>query len=231
VAFEGESVTHGSRSSFPTSGTQRAIYSAQSTWPDFDSIKEKLKELNTFLPRGWFLKNKRIHSFRPMDRAPWFDVITGSVATEKSVKWALSNNADVKRDFVRLLNEGIASYLGARGLWKFLLPTGRLLHYFAPADERIERKAVWGERNSERAVVQKVHSKTDPTRVLCYRHLALFTNFVRFGEKWYLVVDPSYHFTTDGEREYPLREEYLSGMKRLEKHQAVSNNVASSRTF
>jgi hypothetical protein len=201
------------------------IYSAQSALPDFDSIQARLKELNTYLARGWFLKKKTLFGFRPMDHAPWFDIIKGGVTNVDSAKWALSNDLDTKRDFVRLLNEGIASFLGARGLWKFVLPTGKLLYYFAPATDAIERRVVWGERNSERAVVQKVHSKMEPTRVLCYRHLALFTNFVRFGDKWFLVIDPSYHFTRDGEKEYPLREEYLSGMKRLEKHQAVSNNV------
>ena len=33
------------------------------------------------------------------------------------------------------------------------------------------------------------------------------------------------HGCPDGQREYPLREEYLAGTKRLERHQAVRNNV------
>src|SRR5439155_21266452 len=39
------------------------------------------------------------------------------------------------------------------------------------------------------------------------------------------TIEPTYHFTTNGRDSYPLREDYIAGLKRLEKHQAVHNNV------
>ena len=45
------------------------------------------------------------------------------------------------------------------------------------------------------------------------------------AEKYYLIAEPTYHFTIDGDREYALREEYLAGIKRLERHLSVRNNV------
>lgn len=202
------------------------IYSAPSRFTKFESIQKAAKKTDARLTRGWFLKHKRIFSFRPLTEAPWPAIRKGNRIDEAAAaSWANSDDPVVMRDFVRLLNEGLASYLGGRGLWKFKLPTGRLLYFFAPAEEGIERKLRWGERDSERGVVQKVHAKHDPTRVICYRHNAIIPQFERFAGKWYLVAEPTYHFTKDGENAYSYREEYLAGMKRLEKHLAVSNNV------
>ena len=38
-------------------------------------------------------------------------------------------------------------------------------------------------------------------------------------------IQPSYQFTTDGKVTYSLREDYVAGMEKLEKHQAVKHNV------
>jgi hypothetical protein len=144
------------------------------------------------------------------------------IATEN---WAKSEDAVQQRDFVRLLNEALAGFLAARGLWRFKLHYRRVLYFFAAGIETIERAEKWGDRENERKVVQKVVAKKDPTRILCYRHHGIIPHFERLGGKYHLIVEPSYHFTTDGSREYALREEYLAGIKRLERHLAVRNNV------
>ena len=73
---------------------------------------------------------------------------------------------------------------------------------------------------------EMVTAKKEPTRIVCNRHHASIPPFARFRRPWYLVVEPTYHFTADGEKPSRYRESYLSGLKRLEKHQAVSNNFS-----
>ena len=201
------------------------IYAAGSRYKRFASIQRKARKAETRLLRGWFLKKNRIFSFRPLDVGLWPTIIKGKIETIAAKDWAHSADPDVQRDFVRLLNEGLASYLGGRGLWHLKLPHGQSLYYFAPAENGIERRAKWGERGAERAVVQAIHAKKDPDRILCYRHTALIPHFECYGDTWYLAIEPTYHFTRDGEQAYAYRKEYLAGIKRFEKHLAVSSNV------
>ena len=53
----------------------------------------------------------------------------------------------------------------------------------------------------------------------------MLAHFRQFGGRWFLEISPTYHYTSDGKNESPYRAENLSGMKRQEGHQAVSNNV------
>ncbi|MEY2501685.1 MAG: hypothetical protein QOI07_2019 [Verrucomicrobiota bacterium] len=61
--------------------------------------------------------------------------------------------------------------------------------------------------------------------MVCYRHVAVKPRFDCFGGVWYLVIEPTYHFTYDGHKPSGFREEYLSGLKRIEGHQAIYNNL------
>jgi hypothetical protein len=76
-----------------------------------------------------------------------------------------------------------------------------------------------------RTVVKGIAAKKDPSRIVCYRHVAVKPRFECFGDDWYLVVEPTYHFTYDGYKTSGFREEYLSGLKRIEGHQAIYNNL------
>ena len=191
-----------------------------------DGILKRARKLGMYPGREWFPKAGQIFSFFELNRAPWPQLTVGPPLEPIPAKqWASSDDITVRRDFVRLLNETLAGFLAARGLWRFRLPHRRILYFFAPGSDLIERSAKWGERDSERKVVQKVVAKKDRSRVLCYRHHAIIPRFERFGGNYFLIVEPSYHFTLDGDREYALREEYLAGIKRLERHLAVRNNV------
>jgi hypothetical protein len=202
------------------------IYTAKTRFKTLAGIRKRAKKLGVYPGREWFNKFGQIFSFFSLDRDPWPKLTMGKpldpIATED---WANSEDVVQQRDFVRLLNEALAGFLAARGLWRFKLHYRRVLYFFAPAVETIERAEKWGDRENERKVVQKVVAKKDPARILCYRHHGIIPHFERLGGKYHLIVEPSYHFTTDGSHEYALREEYLAGIKRLERHLAVRNNV------
>ena len=204
----------------------KLIYGAKTRFNSLYAIREKAKKLGAYPGREWFCKSRQVFSFLRLDQYPWTTLTVGKPFDPISSDiWANSEDPVEYRDFVRLLNEALAGVLAGRGLWRVKLQRRKVLYFFAPGVDTIERVEKWGERENKRTVVQSVLSKKDPTRVVCYRHQALIPQFERFGGKWYLVLEPSYYFTTDGQREYPLREEYLAGIKRLERHQAVRNNV------
>jgi hypothetical protein len=202
------------------------IFSVKTRFRRPENLTAKARELGVYPGREWFLKSGKIVSFRPLDNLPYPKLITGKPSAPVDTDaWAWSEDPVTQRDFVRLLNQALAGFLADLALWRFRVNPSTILYFFAPASEGIERSAKWGARDSERTVVQKITAKKDPNRVICYRHHAFIPSFARFGGRWYLVVEPTYHFTADGEKPSRFRESYLSGLKRLEKHQAVLNNL------
>jgi len=202
------------------------IFIAKTRFQRPENLTAKAKQLGGYAGREWFLKSGKVVSFRPLDSHPWPKLITGTpMAPVETDTWAWSDDPITQRDFVRLLNQALAGFLAELRLWRFKVNRSTILYFFAPASDGVERRAKWGARDSERTVVQKVTAKKEPTRIVCYRHHAFIPSFARFGDRWYLIVEPTYHFTADGERPSRYRESYLSGLKRLEKHQAVSNNL------
>lgn len=87
-----------------------------------------------------------------------------------------------------------------------------------------ELKLVLSQRTS-RMVFQGYGKKNNPTKIGYYRHSAFFGQFHRFGDKWYLEISPTYHFTRDGYRTSIFREAQLTGIKRLERNPAVLGQV------
>ncbi len=202
------------------------VYFAGTRFRKGDALRAKAKKLGHYPGRSWFLKWKRVYSFFSLDVAPWPKLINkrGS-GSFTSGKWATSDDPKIQADFVRLLNEALAEFLAGRDLIRLRLKRDSILYYFAPFEPGIERIAKWSDKNTARTVVQKVTSKKDPSKIICYRHHAIVPQFLRFGKRWFLTIEPTYHFTTKGKESHPLREDYIAGLKRLEKHQAVHNNI------
>lgn len=210
----------------PLLGFPKTIYFAGTRYKTTDNIRAAAKKLGSYPGRSWFTKWGQVYSFASLDDGPWPKLTSqknrGNLPSDR---WAKSDDRNTRNDFVRLLNDALAEFLAARDLIRFRLRRDYIIFYFAPDEKDIERSATWGESNTPRMVVQKVESKTEPARILCYRHHAVVPHFYRFGGRWYLSIEPTYHFTRDGKEPYALREDYVAGMKKLEKHQAVKNNV------
>jgi hypothetical protein len=57
------------------------------------------------------------------------------------------------------------------------------------------------------------------------RHHAATFRFERFDDEWFLIIDPTFYFTTDGFQPHRFPEALLSGKKRLERNAAVRGQV------
>ncbi|MGV3774930.1 MAG: DUF4365 domain-containing protein [Verrucomicrobiales bacterium] len=210
------------------------LYLASSTYRFGKEIADYFWENKLYPGNEWFLKEKKVMAFHDLTVFPWPNVIDrGSVEIFDSVEWATTDDVDKRKDFVRLLNQALRTFLKARGVWRFAPEESAPIYFFAPGKGKSERRESWpgAGKDAERYVVKAVKSKKDSSRTLCFRHNAVQPKFDSIGGQWYLVVEPTYHFTQDGERAYALREEYISGIKRLEKNQAVSNNVRFWEAF
>ena len=57
------------------------------------------------------------------------------------------------------------------------------------------------------------------------RHLAFAPTFVRYDERWYLELTPTYHFTRDGREPDFYAASHRSAIKRIERHADFRRNV------
>ena len=78
---------------------------------------------------------------------------------------------------------------------------------------------------TSRDVFKGYPHKSDPAKIAYYRHVGFERRFRFIGDKWYLEITPTYHFTSDGHQAHPFHEEYLSKIKTFEGNNAVAGAV------
>jgi hypothetical protein len=78
---------------------------------------------------------------------------------------------------------------------------------------------------TSRKVFRAYFKSADPGQVAYYRHVGFERHFRRIGRKWFLEINPTYHYTTNGHEPHPYREEYLAKIKGLEGNGAVAGSV------
>lgn len=54
---------------------------------------------------------------------------------------------------------------------------------------------------------------------------------MRIDGEWYLAIEPTYHFTSDGYHEFRYAPDRLSGIKRLETNQSVRGHIGMWTAF
>lgn len=74
-------------------------------------------------------------------------------------------------------------------------------------------------------VVNVSMSTKAPGKVGFVRHHAFIPRFECMMDQWFLMVSPTYHFTTDGFYRHPHPDALLSGKKRLENNASIRGQV------
>ena len=210
----------------PLQNYPQKIYIGETECREGSELSDKLKAKNIKHLRCWFLKNKRVVTFHDLHDSAWNDIVDkGTIECFDSSEWSRSEDPLVQRDFVRLLNATLQDQLGRHGIWREKSIGSQSLYYFGSDRDRIERKRRWTKSRNESVIhlVIAVHAKAG--HVVAYRHRAFTGQFRVFGGDWYLTVDPTYYFTSDGKKTSRFGESYLTGIKRLEKNAAVDGNL------
>jgi len=86
------------------------------------------------------------------------------------------------------------------------------------------------ENQTSRRVV-KSYKRDGETKPSYFRHDAFHANFVRIAGEWYLAIEPTYHFTSDGYHEFRYASDRMSGIKRLETNQSVRGHIGMWTAF
>ena len=217
---------------FPVATYPPTIWSATSKYRNRDEFGQALKNLppgNSHL-REFFLSGDTIYSFLDLNNPALGALIEpGTVETNSSDDWALTDDPDLKHKFVQLLNTCLTQFCFDQ---KIAFHRENKIHYF-----------IWEYKSGSRKVRAKSLQNTGVQTVAdwhpskrtegdgYFRHKAFISNFVRLGSRWHLEVTPTYYFTSDGRTEYWNSETLLAGIKRLDRHAAVRGNLLLWRSI
>jgi hypothetical protein len=185
------------------------------------AVREGLKEQVQYPEREWVARGKSLLSVHDLSLHPWNKVVDpGTVEEFDASEWADSDDEQKRRDFVELLNHCLDAMLGPA----HIRYNERTRLYYFTATSNLERRFwfyVSVKHRARKEVFGARLSKRDPTRVAYYRHSAFNGHFSRHDGSWFLEIEPTYHFTSDGWHADRFAADRLTGIKRLERNPSV----------
>jgi len=172
-------------------------------------VWEHLNETRDQAKPEWFLHNGFIYAFHDLTFAPWTKVCISSTTENLAANdFAFSDDPNWRYVFVRMIRACLEQILYRQGV---RFSKDRRHHFFRSTPDLTERKV------GGLSVFKAYPSKTTPDRIAYYRHRAAELSLIRFGEKWYVEITPTYHFTQDGWKLSRYFDERLTGIKQLER--------------
>ncbi|MDR9807956.1 DUF4365 domain-containing protein [Rhizobium hidalgonense] len=142
---------------------------------------------------------------------------------------AYHEDEDERNTFAHLLRKTLQHQVRGELSWN----KDRKLFYFRARAENTTRvfKYPSAKKNTEADVVNVARNKTDKERVEFVRHHAFVPRFESFFAEWFLVVEPTYFFTTNGFTPHTYPDALLSGKKRLDNSSALRGQVIMWHRF
>lgn len=184
-------------------------------------IRETLK-LGQTDASEWFVRGGRVIGVHDLREPPWDEICDqGTVECFDADEWALADDPVRQAEFAELLYSCLAAKVRSD------LRYNRKEKSFTvrPSDDFSSRYLGGTGGRQGRNVFKAYLKKTDLTKTAYCRHSAFKAHFARLGDRWYLSVTPTYHFTSDGW--WPSRRggEFLSNAKRRERNDSVRQQL------
>lgn len=167
-------------------------------------------------PRDWIVWSGHVYSFTNPSTGMLSKLCTGPTKPIPTSDWAEAEDEELRRHFVWLLKAALSSQM------RPALRSNRDLTWVAATDELPVVIAV-AATSTTRTVV-KAYLRDDES-VKYVRHLAFAPIFVRYDDRWFLELTPTYHFTRDGFEPDLFAASRLSTIKRIERHSDFRRNV------
>ena len=142
---------------------------------------------------------------------------------------AFHDDVDEQYKFIHLLRDTLRHQTWRDLGWS----KDRKILYFKAVEADTSRNFAYtsSKNETDADVVAVTRSDKDEGRVSFVRHHAFEPRFERLGGQWYLVVTPTYYFTTNGFAPHPHPAGLLAGKKRLDKSSALRGQVIMWHRF
>ncbi|RUP07820.1 DUF4365 domain-containing protein [Hyphomicrobium sp.] len=132
-------------------------------------------------------------------------------------------DADELNNFAYLLRKALDHQVRADLAWS----KARKLYYFRALAENTPRSFAYeaSKKKASTEVVNVAVNKADKARIDFVRHHAFVPRFECLFDQWYLVVNPTYFFTTNGFQPHSYPAALLAGKKRLDNSASLRGQV------
>lgn len=179
-----------------------------------------------FCPDGWYSFENKIITFRNLrdPKEPLYTVIDNGTVDEIECSAFFMVSDSYKNYFKALVAKTFIEFLKSRKIYKVKekktdIYRFGMLDLSSPSTRTIK----WQKVNmAKRKVIHKRISKEDG-HVICYRHLAFTFSIQEINDKWFICLNPTWSYTSDGIKKSNFQRQYLAGIKEKENSQAVYN--------
>lgn len=200
----------------PVESVPPMIYTARASISRYRDARGAWGDAPGDWPRDWILWAGQIHSFTHPEAGLLTKLCTGPVTSFATSDWADTDDKDLRHHFVWLLKAGLSSQM------RPALRSSKELTWVAATDELPFVIPI--EATSTTRTLVKAYPRSDGT-VRYVRHLAFAPTFVRYDERWFLELTPTYHYTRDGIEPDFFAGSHRAAIKRIERHQDFRRNV------
>lgn len=199
------------------------IYIAETRFTERPSLFSELRNYIGNPGNGWWLKDNQIISTFDLAEYPWNKFCDiGTLEDFGADEWAFSEDEEKQKQFVLLLKLSLTEKINEEVKYDKYFD----YYYFRPLPGGRERCFDYVSiTNKTRAVVVKNINRYNGGGIYYCRHDAFKGRFKRIEDEWVLEILPTYHFTSNGYDLFCRYEDYLSGLKRLQRNQAVLGKV------
>jgi hypothetical protein len=203
------------------------LHSASTPCRERSDAWERMRSNGAF-ESGFVLSRGRIYSMAPLDDGALAVLCDGPVESGPTEEWSSTEDSDARRLFVALLNFTLRAAHHRELVWH---PAKQIVYYQAPPDLSARKIRGRSRRSRGRGFFQPYYGRDDVTKVTYCRHYAAGLYFRRWDSRWFLEINPTYHFTIDGKRDSLYDADYVKKIKRLERNSAVLGLVRAWADF
>jgi hypothetical protein len=205
------------------------LYTVQTSCAKTGDVWKLLKIETDDPPGDWVLKGDTLYSFHDFSDPIWKNICdVNNVEEHYTSHWSESRDQNRKSEFIELLRNCLKEWgklVGLKYIYKqWVNNEKRKFKYlcYAPtpnlSDKKVIAKSLVQSRGKR---VFGAYFDKDTKAFLYYRHHAFRFEFVRFDDKWYLEIVPTYHYTWNGYRVINYYEDAVKKMKGMQKNGAV----------
>lgn len=195
------------------------VWSAPCDYYEHRQVHERYDEVGGPRASDYLLRDGLLYSLRdPRSCALRHLCDINLLESVSAEAWCQSDDPKLVRYWVELLRRTMLQQLKHELQWH----QKRGVFYF-PAPEPLAGLSVEGPHGSRHVIKVAYYfdKRRDEQRLKYVRHHAFRPGFQLVDGRWHLEVEPAYLFTYDGERENFRADEYMTGIKRLDKNLAV----------
>lgn len=178
----------------------------------------------------WAINGGSFWSFHDPRTSPCRDIVDlDQVEAIETSYLAFHEDLDEQNKFSFLLRQTLRHQTGEDLNWE----KERKLLYFRALEKSVPRRFHYesSQNKTHADVVNVITSKKEEGRVDFVRHHAFVPRFELLDDQWFLVVTPTYYFTTDGFNPHSYPQALLAGKKRMDNSASLRGQVIMWHRF